>query len=336
MFRDHRVAGEWLPKTMYITRFQESGFKSLAHVRRGRRRHDRLDPGVTISGDSLAHVEGERAQPAQRNRRSAQHQRRDARLEQPHSRRRHDEARQAGVVHDHAEPTRSSRRSASGASRRSICRSRRRTPSQVRARRRATRRKRRTARKRMTRNRPPRSPTRNRQRTRRRSISPSRSSMPQVTRRDSRSRAMACHAVRSRFTSSAAPTRRSSASRRSSRWCCRRTCCPWQISCRPRRDSIRRSFDRSDWCSIVLWPARSSSMILVCRRARRRSWPSRRRNSAAVSGTKREDPRARHGEGSGAAIGAAARLLEATRAVDRVGFGGRLTTRAPTSTIGAD
>ena len=30
MFRDHRTAGHWLPKTMYTTRFQESGFRALA------------------------------------------------------------------------------------------------------------------------------------------------------------------------------------------------------------------------------------------------------------------------------------------------------------------
>ena len=30
LFRDHRVAGKWLPKTMYITRFQDQSFKPLA------------------------------------------------------------------------------------------------------------------------------------------------------------------------------------------------------------------------------------------------------------------------------------------------------------------
>ena len=30
MFRDHRTAGSWLPKTMYTTRFQENGYHSLA------------------------------------------------------------------------------------------------------------------------------------------------------------------------------------------------------------------------------------------------------------------------------------------------------------------
>jgi hypothetical protein len=30
MFRDHRTAGAWLPKTMYTTRFQEAGYHALA------------------------------------------------------------------------------------------------------------------------------------------------------------------------------------------------------------------------------------------------------------------------------------------------------------------
>ena len=53
MFRDHRTAGGWLPKTMYITRFEESGFHPLAtyqedvDVTTG-------EPGVTLQGDSLA------------------------------------------------------------------------------------------------------------------------------------------------------------------------------------------------------------------------------------------------------------------------------------------
>ncbi|MEP6495085.1 MAG: MFS transporter [bacterium] len=54
MFRDHRVAGAWLPKTMYITRFQESGFKSLATFDEDVDVTTGSVPGVTISGDSLA------------------------------------------------------------------------------------------------------------------------------------------------------------------------------------------------------------------------------------------------------------------------------------------
>ncbi|MGQ0649474.1 MAG: hypothetical protein ACT4P7_18120, partial [Gemmatimonadaceae bacterium] len=53
LFRDHRVAGKWLPKTMYITRFQESGFSSVADF------EDDVDvttgaAGVTLTGDSLS------------------------------------------------------------------------------------------------------------------------------------------------------------------------------------------------------------------------------------------------------------------------------------------
>ena len=54
MFRDHRSAGAWLPKTMYTTRFQESGYHALAEF------DDDIDlttgtaPGVALAGDSLS------------------------------------------------------------------------------------------------------------------------------------------------------------------------------------------------------------------------------------------------------------------------------------------
>jgi dienelactone hydrolase len=54
MFRDHRVIGAWLPKTMYITRFQESGFKPLATFDEDVDVTTGSVPGVTIRGDSLA------------------------------------------------------------------------------------------------------------------------------------------------------------------------------------------------------------------------------------------------------------------------------------------
>jgi hypothetical protein len=54
IFRDHRVAGSWLPKTMYITRFQESGFKALATFDEDVDVTTGSVPGVTISGDSLS------------------------------------------------------------------------------------------------------------------------------------------------------------------------------------------------------------------------------------------------------------------------------------------
>jgi len=53
MFRDHRTAGHWFPKTMYTTRFQESGYRAVAEY------EGDIDlasgaPGVTIDSDSLA------------------------------------------------------------------------------------------------------------------------------------------------------------------------------------------------------------------------------------------------------------------------------------------
>ena len=52
-FVDHRTGGHWLPKTMYVTRFQDSHFVPLATF------EDDVDvrtgvPGVTIAGDSLS------------------------------------------------------------------------------------------------------------------------------------------------------------------------------------------------------------------------------------------------------------------------------------------
>ncbi len=53
LFRDHRVAGDWLPKTMYITRLQESSFFPLATF------EEDIDvttasEGVVLMGDSLS------------------------------------------------------------------------------------------------------------------------------------------------------------------------------------------------------------------------------------------------------------------------------------------
>jgi dienelactone hydrolase len=54
MFRDHRLIGAWLPKTMYITRFEESGFSPLATFDEDVDVTTGSVPGVTISADSLA------------------------------------------------------------------------------------------------------------------------------------------------------------------------------------------------------------------------------------------------------------------------------------------
>lgn len=54
MFRDHRVVGQWLPKTMYTTRFQESGFHSAADFDEDVDVTTGSVPGITLSSDSLA------------------------------------------------------------------------------------------------------------------------------------------------------------------------------------------------------------------------------------------------------------------------------------------
>lgn len=54
LFRDHRVAGGWLPKTMYITQFQESSFRPLATFEEDIDVTSGTVPGVRLRGDSLA------------------------------------------------------------------------------------------------------------------------------------------------------------------------------------------------------------------------------------------------------------------------------------------
>jgi len=54
MFRDHRTIGQWLPKTMYITRFSENGFKALAGFDEDVDVTTGSVSGVTISADSLS------------------------------------------------------------------------------------------------------------------------------------------------------------------------------------------------------------------------------------------------------------------------------------------
>ena len=102
MFRDHRTAGAWFPKTMYITRFQESGYMPLADFDEDVDVTTGSTRGVKLSGDSLATWKEAPLRPADAATIRA-HQRALARLEQSHSRRRHHEARQARVVHRIAE-----------------------------------------------------------------------------------------------------------------------------------------------------------------------------------------------------------------------------------------
>ncbi len=54
IFRDHRVIGGWLPKTMYITQFEESSFRPLANFEEDIDVTTGTAPDVTIRGDSLA------------------------------------------------------------------------------------------------------------------------------------------------------------------------------------------------------------------------------------------------------------------------------------------
>lgn len=54
IFRDHRTIGQWLPKTMYATRFQDAGFRALANFGEDIDVTTGSAPGVTITGDSLA------------------------------------------------------------------------------------------------------------------------------------------------------------------------------------------------------------------------------------------------------------------------------------------
>lgn len=53
MFRDHRTAGNWLPKTMYTTQFQESGYRAVAEFGEDIDLTTGSVPGVVIAGDSL-------------------------------------------------------------------------------------------------------------------------------------------------------------------------------------------------------------------------------------------------------------------------------------------
>jgi hypothetical protein len=54
IFRDHRVIGQWLPETMYITRFETSALRPLATFEEDIDVTSGTEPGVHIVGDSLA------------------------------------------------------------------------------------------------------------------------------------------------------------------------------------------------------------------------------------------------------------------------------------------
>ena len=54
LFRDHRVAGGWLPKTMYITRFTDSSFRPLADFEEDIDVTTGSAPGVTLHGADMS------------------------------------------------------------------------------------------------------------------------------------------------------------------------------------------------------------------------------------------------------------------------------------------
>ncbi len=54
LFRDHRVAGGWLPKTMYITRFMDSSFRPLADFEEDIDVTTGSAPGVALHGTDLS------------------------------------------------------------------------------------------------------------------------------------------------------------------------------------------------------------------------------------------------------------------------------------------
>jgi len=54
MFRDHRTVGTWLPKTLYTTKFQENGFRSLSSFDRDVDLTTGSVPGVTLAGEGLS------------------------------------------------------------------------------------------------------------------------------------------------------------------------------------------------------------------------------------------------------------------------------------------
>jgi dienelactone hydrolase len=54
IFRDHRVIGQWLPETMYITRYETSSFRPLATFEEDIDVTSGTERGVSIAGDSLS------------------------------------------------------------------------------------------------------------------------------------------------------------------------------------------------------------------------------------------------------------------------------------------
>lgn len=70
LFRDHRVAGQWLPETMYVTRMQHASFKRVAGFEEDIDVTTGSRDGVSIRGDSLATWKEETLALRSRNRAS--------------------------------------------------------------------------------------------------------------------------------------------------------------------------------------------------------------------------------------------------------------------------
>ena len=68
LFRDHRTAGAWLPKTMYVTRTQHASFQALATFEEDIDVATGSHSGVTLRGDSLSTWREERLTLRSRNR----------------------------------------------------------------------------------------------------------------------------------------------------------------------------------------------------------------------------------------------------------------------------
>ncbi len=68
MFRDHRVIGEWLPPTMYVTRLQDASFRALADFEEDIDVTTGSKAGVRLIGDSLATWKEERLTLRSQNR----------------------------------------------------------------------------------------------------------------------------------------------------------------------------------------------------------------------------------------------------------------------------
>ncbi len=54
LFRDHRVAGQWLPKTMFITRFEDNNFKPVATFEEDVDVTSASVPGARLRADSIS------------------------------------------------------------------------------------------------------------------------------------------------------------------------------------------------------------------------------------------------------------------------------------------